>query len=351
MGKHEQKKRQWTIKEVALFALPLLVPAFYFGRQLIVPQPKLTMHFQEPVGSVAVSPDGKTIAIGSNNLILRDAKSGAIQNILAQSGDTNSIAFSLDNKFLVTGGHGTGTNSIVAFAVWDVNAGIVVWSKTYTLGSVSAMFSPDGKTVASNYGRALGKVQLWDASNGALRYTLTDEAYKRASMAFSPDGNYIAAQVNERKGSEGVRLWSTQTGESTSFIRIKGMADWPFAFSPDSKSIAVTSLDGKGTQTLSLIDVGTKKDVWKWQTSAENLSLGAVMFSPNGKLLFCDCPHLGILIFDAKTGRLLQTLKEKENHWGGGASSLAIFPDSNFLISKDGNTAKIWDIGKFNRSN
>jgi WD40 repeat protein len=339
------------VKEVSLVVLPLLVPICYLGQQLLVPQPVLTIRSKEPVTAVAISPNGKTIAIGSNGLSLWDAETGTIQKTLTESGYADSIAFSPNGRFLVTGSHGMGTGSTAGFVVWDVDAGRVLWSKAYTQGSVSAIFSPDAKTVASNHGAASGRVQLWNASTGVLRQTLTDMAHKRASMAFSPDGDFVAAQVNERRGIEGVKLWSAQTRKLIGVIHLKGLAGWPLAFSPDSKSIAVTSLTGQGTQTLALISVATKKVIWKWQTSARTVSLGAVVFSPNGKLLFCDCPHLGVMIFDAQTGKHLKTFKAKENHWGGGASSLAVSPDSRSLITKDGHSVKVWDISNLNRSN
>lgn len=70
--------------------------------------------------SVAVSPDGKTLAVGyaPNDIVLWDARSGARRGLL--NGHSNwvvSLAFSADSKRLVSGA-GDSTAR-----VWDVGSG------------------------------------------------------------------------------------------------------------------------------------------------------------------------------------------------------------------------------------
>lgn len=121
-----------------------------------------------------------------------DAK---LQTLEGHSGPVRSVAFSPDGKTLASGSD-DGTK------VWDTKTGkdqmTLRSSRTY-----SVAFSPCGQTVVS--GSSDG-TKLWDARTGQEQITLRSS--KTFSVAFSPDGQTVASI-----SSDGLNLWDATIGK------------------------------------------------------------------------------------------------------------------------------------------
>ncbi|MCA0457636.1 MAG: hypothetical protein LCI00_26960 [Chloroflexi bacterium] len=155
-----------------------------------------------PVGGLAFSPDGTILAVGGGGTLqLWDVATNTMQTSLETGAtDISALSFSPDGSTLIYGGSGSG------IWVWDLASDNHALSDGQT-GSVSDLaFSPDGQVIATTDGDT---VELWDASTGENKATLTGQA---ASIAFSPDGTLLAS------GGEagGVALWGTTSDSAAS---------------------------------------------------------------------------------------------------------------------------------------
>ncbi len=151
-----------------------------------------------PLGCIAISPDGRTIAAGSpdQRVTLWDAASRNKVATLEGKVRVSSLAFSADGKLVAMG---------------DPDGSVYLWRRadgrqTRRLagheGPVLALaFSPDDKTLAT--GGMDGKVRLWNSASYQEEATLTGQRDWVWSLAFSPDGNFLAA--GSKDGT--VRLW------------------------------------------------------------------------------------------------------------------------------------------------
>ena len=139
------------------------------------------------VRSVAFSPDGSTLASGSQDSTTKLWDVGTRRNIatIKHTHLVRSVAFSSDGATLAVGSNSK------AVELWDVATGrntATLSGHTNFVNSVS--FSPDGTTVAS--GSQDRSIKLWDIATGHNIATLT-HPYSVESVAFSPDGTTIAS--------------------------------------------------------------------------------------------------------------------------------------------------------------
>ncbi|KAB8238953.1 YVTN repeat-like/Quino protein amine dehydrogenase [Aspergillus alliaceus] len=275
------------------------------------------------VRSVAFSPDGRTLASGScdNTIKLWDTTTGTERQTLeGHSGSVYSVAISPDGCTLASG---LGDNTI---KLWDITTGTEYQTLEGHSGSVySVAFSPDGCTLASGSGD--DTIKLWDITTGTEYQTLEGSVY---SVAISPDGCTLASGL----GDNTIKLWDITTG--TERQTLEGHSDWvrSVAFSPDRCTLA----SGSGDNTIRLWDTTTGIEC---QTLKGHLGLVlSVAFSPDVCTLASGSGDNTIKLWDTITGTECQTLKGHSD-W---VYSVAFSPDGRTLASGScDNTIKLWD--------
>lgn len=162
------------------------------------------------INTIAVSPDGKTVASGGHDYSLRlwNVETGEqLKNSKStqSSGVVKDVAFLPDGKRLLVGGGLT--RGMQRLAIWDVET----WRPTvkfeghdHTINTVAV--SPDGNLAASGSNDATARI--WDIATGKELHKLTAHTNAVLDIAFSSDGSTLATCSAD--GS--LRLWDVSTG-------------------------------------------------------------------------------------------------------------------------------------------
>jgi eukaryotic-like serine/threonine-protein kinase len=296
------------------------------------PHATLRSHAQR-ITSVALTPDGTTLATGSGGrdaetawgeVKLWDPAGGPERLTLKGHADTvTCLAFSPDGRLLASGADDH------VIILWDVKKARSVRTLRGHAGPVSSLaFRPGGKTLAS--AGHDGTVRLWDLATGAPQPRIEVKGGKVHAVAFSPDGKLLATGSEDAR----VRLWDVETGKEVG--RLEGHAGevLAVAFRPGGKSLAA----GAGGQDnrekwfgeVKLWDVAKRQEVATLHGHASHVM--AVAFSPDGHTLASGSEDATVKLYDAVTGQERLTLR---GH-GGGVAALAFGPDSKRLVAAGG---------------
>jgi RNA polymerase sigma factor (sigma-70 family) len=196
-------------------------------------------------GSLALSPDGKLLALATGNedtfAVIDIASGKQLGKVLQAEGVVWHLGFSLDGKSLTCASPSGG------FTVWDVAAQEKKLScKPDILAEAGARndcraMSPDGRYGVSLHGRG-GKqctVHLWDMANGKLLATFSSHMAQVNDAVFRADGTLLATASHDGT----VKIWDVKTGkELTSFRIVTVPGIYPerkLAFSADGKTLVV----------------------------------------------------------------------------------------------------------------
>ena len=283
----------------------------------------------ESVNSVTYSPDGQLLASGSSDRTIKIWRhDGTFMKSLAIPYDPNaqlldvlSVAISPDGTLIAAGVQQVngGQTEFGAVQIWRISNGQLVQNFTgYGDAVNSVAFSPDGQYLAS--GSKDRSVKVWRMANGTLVSSRSDHAQQVRAVAFSPDGQWLASASDDMTAklyrTSDWGLERTLTGHTNVVLSL--------AFSPDSVRLATGSWD----QTIRL-----------WNVPGGSLALSlvhgsnvaSVAFSPDGRTLASGARDGSIKLWDPdpKRGALIDTLL------GHSALvlTLAFSPDNQMLAS------------------
>lgn len=172
--------------------------------------------------SMAFSPDGRVLAIGSGDLPERepagaedmvwlwDLANGA-QVTFDLDAPAADLAFSPDGSLLAVSVPGKG---IYLWEVATQTQRALLPGEYGQRGTPSMAFSPDGRTLAG--GAEDGTVVLWDIATATELRTLGEPGDDPVLfVAYSPDGTVLAAadaRLDDDLLTNGARLWEPDTG-------------------------------------------------------------------------------------------------------------------------------------------
>src|SRR5262249_26860321 len=154
---------------------------------------------RERVNALAFTPDSRSLIIGGGHtpriwLFERARELGS------PSGHTDaawSVAISPDGKLLASGSDDTHEGKTIK--LWELPSGRACSGWNGRRGPVSALsFHPNGRILASGHLSKRDNVQLWAVPTGRLLGTLVGHSDKVLSVAFHPDGTILASAGSDR---------------------------------------------------------------------------------------------------------------------------------------------------------
>ncbi|NET41395.1 NB-ARC domain-containing protein [Okeania sp. SIO2B3] len=278
------------------------------------------------IHSLAFSPDGKLLAAGDSNglvRLLRVADGQQMATFHKHGWWVLSIAYSPDGEKLISSSiDGT-------IKVWDIATGQCIQNlEGHTNWIFSLTFSPDAKIIASGCNDET--IKLWDASTGECLQTLTDHNGWVLSVSFSPDGKILASGSADHN----IKLWDVET--FTCIRTLTGSEDgvWSVAFTPDGEKLASCGYE----RIIRLWNVKTGECYQ--ELAGHRKEIKVLAFSPDGKTLASACFEPTVKFWNVETGECLATGKGHQT----GIRTLAFCCDNKTVATGNNDQVlKLWD--------
>ncbi|MFE3142548.1 hypothetical protein [Streptomyces scopuliridis] len=315
------------------------------------------------VCALAVSPDGRTLATGSDDFTVRlwDISDPTRPKPLGEplAGFGNAVCaldFSPNGRTLATGGFDR------AVRLWNVSdpghpepIGSPLPGYDKTTGSVRAVaFSPDGRTLATGSYPSSGVapitdpgLRLWDVSDparpGLLSRTVDDAAFVD-HLAFAPDGRTL---LTHPAGKSPFRLWSLSDPKHPKPLGAAPTADservGAVALSPDARTVVTGSTD----ETLRVWDVSDPGRVRALRQPLTGLTGGvkSLAFSSDSRTLAIGGGDSMIRLLNMSDRTAPASLGSPLTGHTSEVDELVFAPDGRTLVGDDqGATMRLWNL-------
>ncbi|MEV5962086.1 WD40 repeat domain-containing protein [Kribbella sp. NPDC051952] len=328
--------RIYTTKPVAAYDVAS-------GKQLFI-RPELAF------GASDLSPDGKTLALGSeatdtagpdyDDALLLDAVTGRTQQKLSRhTNNLLGVKFSHDGKLLVSRGADLG------LVVWDVAAGSALEDIPISEGdTLTAAFSPDDKTLYTSAGD--GALRSWDLT-GNRRYVTrvkNSTGFELSCRIIAPGGKVVYRLVETSldpvdAGGQGGTFVNSATGKAVRFdaTHMGDSTNSCGTWHPSGNRFAFGNTDGE----VFVLDVRSGRLLAKRKVSATPV-LDLDYSGLDGSRLVIGTEGGAALLLDAET---LQPLRQPVQI-GASLAWLSASPDnrSAFVLTGGRNISDRLDV-------
>ena len=196
----------------------------------------------------------------------------------------------------------------------------------------SLAFTPSGEWVAVG-SAALGQLLVWEWRTESYVLKQQGHYFDVASVAFSPDGAYLATGADDAK----VKVWTMANGFCFVTFADHTAPITAVAFAPSGHAVLSASLDG----TVRAFDL-VRYRCFRTMTTPVPVQFSALAIDPGGEIVVAGSSDtFEIFVWSLKTGKLLDVLAAHK----GPVSALSFSPASPLLASGswDG-TVRTWDV-------
>ena len=287
--------------------------------------------------NVATSSDGKLIATGTEegDVHLWDAHNKRMLYLLkGRNRGVSSLSFSNDGRFIMVG-DGAGRVTL-----WGRNnKKRLLQIQAHKYGKVIAALSPDSKYLVTSSSES-SILKLWDVETKQALHTFIGHFDKMNDVAFSPDGNHFVSASQDGT----VKLWNVQTKElEHTFLSAKKVKEFlSVAYSPNGQYLAAgTNSAPYKEYVIEVWDVKKRKHLHTLE--GHKKSVKSVNFNAESNLLVSGSADGFTKIWDFKRGKVLHTLKQNVK----GINSVSFTRDSkNVLVIGGDGVTQFWNLAK-----
>ena len=289
-----------------------------------------------PILCLSLTPDGRFARTGSNDGKLRIWDLDSKKCVLNLNKDPkeyhpiHAFAFQrLGNRCIAVG--------FPAYvAQWDLDTTqITQWFTGHDVRVGSVDLSPD-ETVAAT-GSWDETVRIWDLNKGNCLHVLKPQIGKVLAVAYSPDGQYLAAA-----GRSSAVLYNAGSAERVRSLTGHRAFVNAVAFTHDSQFLVTAGRDKKSI----LWRVSTGQEVRTF--SGHDDWINAVAISPDNQWLLTGSSDKTIWLWDLKTGEALRCYKGHD----AAVNAVAFVPGKPLAISaSEDMTLRMWDLPSVTDSN
>lgn len=304
-----------------------------------------------PINSVALLSNNKIFLslstdgnISAWDTITRQRRSGLVK--LKNSQPLQLSAISSNGMMAATVDDSNGVT------LWDTASGQPLNTVTFTIAVESLLFSPNGNLLA--IGGKDGTVSLWDVREGsqfvrwqAHRGLVKSLAFNRTGTVLASGGcnTVVALSGGTICGLGEIRLWTVGNQRERGTVILEASAITALVFQPDKPSVLAVGVTAVGSTKGSVVIVDVDKPTERFNISLGKDPVSVLAFSPDGSYLAVSrggSNSYEFALYDTKTGQPFgKTFREHD----AAITALVFHPNGKLLFSgSQDNTVVVHDL-------